>query len=219
MSEIVWQPTPRGRRARQRDAARAARGRAGYRELVARSADDPAWFWPLVVEDMGLEFSEPWDAVFDDSRGPEWTTWFPGGKTSIARNCVHRWAERTPDVLAAVGLAEDGARERSRSPSSRARSRGSPRRSSASASSRATASRSSCRCRSRPRSPRTPARTSARSRCRSSPASPRRPSRSGCAERGEGRDHRARVARAAASPCRCSRSSRRRAVEAPCSST
>src|SRR5262245_63813468 len=59
---------------------------------------------------MGIEFSAPWSTVFDDSRGPEWTTWFPGGKVSIARNCVHRWAERTPDALAAIGLAEDGAR-------------------------------------------------------------------------------------------------------------
>ena len=32
-----------------------------HRELVARSADDPGWFWPLAIEDMGLEFSEPWD--------------------------------------------------------------------------------------------------------------------------------------------------------------
>src|SRR5262245_53022582 len=59
---------------------------------------------------MGIEFSEPWSAVFDDSRGPEWTTWFPGGKVSIARNCVHRWAERRPEALAAVGLREDGTR-------------------------------------------------------------------------------------------------------------
>ena len=84
---------------------RRAAGVASYRELVARSADDPAWFWPLVIDDMGLEFSQPWTAVLDDSRGPEWTTWFVGGKVSIARNCVHRWAERTPDALAAVGLA------------------------------------------------------------------------------------------------------------------
>ena len=48
--------------------------------------------------------------MYDDSRGPEWTTWFVGGKVSIARNCVHRWAERRPDAVAAVGLREDGAR-------------------------------------------------------------------------------------------------------------
>src|SRR5207302_3055543 len=79
-------------------------------KLVRRSAEDPEWFWPLAIEDMGLEFSRPWRAVSDLSRGPEWATWFVGGEVSIARNCVHRWAERTPDVVAAVGLGEDGSR-------------------------------------------------------------------------------------------------------------
>ena len=59
---------------------------------------------------MGLEFSEPWDEVVDLSRGPEWATWFVGGKVNIAWNCVHRWAERRPDAIAAVGLGEDGSR-------------------------------------------------------------------------------------------------------------
>src|ERR1044072_8344875 len=106
VSEVVWKPTAEAyeranatRLVRRAGAAGREAGAAGVRELVARSADDPAWFWPLVVEDMGLEFSEPWDAVFDDSRGPEWTTWLPRGKTSIARNHVHPWAEATPHVL------------------------------------------------------------------------------------------------------------------------
>ena len=77
---------------------------------MRRSAEDPAWFWPLAIEDMGLEFSAPWSQVYDDSRGPEWTTWFTGGRVSIAHNCVHRWAERTPAAVAAVGLGEDGSR-------------------------------------------------------------------------------------------------------------
>jgi acetyl-CoA synthetase len=81
-----------------------------WRELVRRSAEEPDWFWPLVVDDLGIEFSEPWSQVRDDSRGPEWTTWFVGGKTSIARNCVHRWAQRRPAGVAAVGLGEDGSR-------------------------------------------------------------------------------------------------------------
>src|SRR4051812_28429978 len=81
-----------------------------YAELVRRSAEDPDWFWPLVVEDLGIEFSRPWSRVHDSSRGPEWTTWFVDATVSIARNCVHRWAERRPDATAAVGLGEDGSR-------------------------------------------------------------------------------------------------------------
>ena len=85
-------------------------GFESYWELVARSQDDPEWFWPAAIEDMGLEFSRPWDAVVDLSRGPEWATWFVGGKVNIAWNCVHRWAERRPEAIASVGLGEDGSR-------------------------------------------------------------------------------------------------------------
>jgi len=85
-------------------------GATDYRELQRRSADDPEWFWPAAIEDMGLEFSQPWDRVFDLSRGPEWATWFVGGKLNLAWNCVHRWAERTPEVAAATWESEDGER-------------------------------------------------------------------------------------------------------------
>jgi acetyl-CoA synthetase len=82
-----------------------------YWELVRRSQEDPEWFWPVAIEDMGLEFFEPWQRVLDDSRGPEWATWFVGGKLNIAWNCVHRWAlgERAGEV-AAVFAGEDGSR-------------------------------------------------------------------------------------------------------------
>jgi acetyl-CoA synthetase len=81
-----------------------------YWELVRRSQEDPEWFWPAAIEDMGLEFFEPWAAVVDLSRGPEWATWFVGGKLNIAWNCVHRWARTRPEAVAAVGLGEDGSR-------------------------------------------------------------------------------------------------------------
>ena len=110
MAEVVWTPD-------EETLARAnvvrllqKHGLDGYWELVRRSQDDPDWFWPAVVEDLGLEFSRPWESVYDDSRGPEWTTWFNGATVSIARNCVHRWAERDPDRVGAVFAGEDGSR-------------------------------------------------------------------------------------------------------------
>ncbi len=81
-----------------------------YRELVRRSQDDPEWFWPAAIEDMGLEFSTPWETVMDLSRGPEWATWFDGGTLNIAENCVHRWARSRPDAIAAVFCGENGER-------------------------------------------------------------------------------------------------------------
>jgi acetyl-CoA synthetase len=110
VAEIVWRPDEAAvERANVTRLMRRA-GIDSYRELVRRSAEEPNWFWPLVVEDLDLEFAKPWTGVYDSSRGPEWTTWFVGGTVSIAHNCVHRWAERRPDAPAAVGLGEDGSR-------------------------------------------------------------------------------------------------------------
>ena len=110
MAEVVW--TPDEEALERANVVRLMRrhGIDDYWELVRRSQDDPEWFWPALIEDTGLEFSTPWDRVYDDSRGPEWTTWFPGSTVSIARNCVHRWAERTPDRVGAVFAGEDGTR-------------------------------------------------------------------------------------------------------------
>jgi acetyl-CoA synthetase len=111
VGEVVWQPTDAVlndanvvrlmRRCRIDD----------YWGLVRRSQDEPEWFWPMVIEDLGIEFAEPWQHVMDVSRGPEWAKWFVGGKLNIAWNCVHRWARsnRARDV-AAVFAGEDGER-------------------------------------------------------------------------------------------------------------
>jgi acetyl-CoA synthetase len=110
VTEVVWAPDDATiERANATRLVRRA-GTADYAELVRRSYEEPDWFWPLCVEDLGIEFSRPWDRVCDGSRGPAWTQWFVGGKVNIARNCVHRWAERRPDAVAAVGLGEDGSR-------------------------------------------------------------------------------------------------------------
>src|SRR5256885_2176703 len=83
-------------------------GAADYRELHRISIEEPDRFWPVLVDDLGIEFSRPWDAVVDLTRGPEWATWFVGGQVNIARACLHRFAG---DGEAFVGLYEDGGRE------------------------------------------------------------------------------------------------------------
>ncbi|HZM19288.1 MAG TPA: AMP-binding protein, partial [Gaiellaceae bacterium] len=110
MTEVVWRPTDEVLERANVVRLMRRHGIGDYWELVGRSQEDPDWFWAAAVEDMGLEFSKPWDRVVDLSRGPEWATWFVGGEVNIAWNCVHRWARRRPEAVAAVSLAEDGAR-------------------------------------------------------------------------------------------------------------
>jgi acetyl-CoA synthetase len=107
VAEVVW--TPDEETLAYANVARLMRkhGLERYRDLVSRSIDEPEWFWPAVIEDMGLEFFEPWEQVVDLARGPEWATWFTGGKLNIAWNCVHR---HRGDRVAAVFRGEDGAR-------------------------------------------------------------------------------------------------------------
>jgi acetyl-CoA synthetase len=109
--EPIWSPSEEVRE--RSNAMRVARrlGFEDYWELVRFSAEEPDRFWPEAIADMGLEFARPWDAVLDESRGPEWATWFVGGKLNLAWNCVHRWAEGArADAEAAVWQGEDGER-------------------------------------------------------------------------------------------------------------
>jgi acetyl-CoA synthetase len=110
VAEIVWRPSSEVLERANVVRLMRRHGVDDYRGLVARSQDDPEWFWTAAVEDMGLEFSRSWQRVADLSRGPEWATWFVGGTVNIAHNCAHRWAERTPDATACVSLGEDGRR-------------------------------------------------------------------------------------------------------------
>ncbi len=109
--EVIWEPTPEVLERANVVRLMRRHGYSDYRELVARSVVDPEWFWPAAVEDLGLEFFEPWRQVVDTSRGPEWATWFVGGRLNIAWNCVHRWAAG-PRALAeaVVWQSEDGER-------------------------------------------------------------------------------------------------------------
>jgi acetyl-CoA synthetase len=110
MSGVVWEPTQEVLERANVVRLMRRHGIDDVGELVRRSQEHPDWFWPAAIEDMELEFSAPWTRVSDLSRGPEWATWFVDARVNVARNCVHRWAERRPDAIAAVFAGEDGAR-------------------------------------------------------------------------------------------------------------
>ncbi len=108
MQAEVWRPTETQVEAANVTRLMRTHGIERFDELVARSIDEPDWFWEAVVRDLDIEFSTPYERVVDVSRGPEWATWFVGGRTNVARQCVDRWAERSPTAPAVVWEAEDG---------------------------------------------------------------------------------------------------------------
>ncbi len=88
--EIIWRPT-------EAVAARARLGRflrahrlGTLAALQARSVEDPEWYWPAVMADLGLRWTRPPSRVLDASRGPAWPTWFPDGRLNFTDNCLDR---------------------------------------------------------------------------------------------------------------------------------
>jgi acetyl-CoA synthetase len=108
--EIAWRPTPEYRD-RSRLGAFIARHRlAGLDDLLRRSVDDPEWFWRAVLDDLGIEFYEPYRAVLDLSRGIAWPRWCVGGRLNIVHNCLDKWIGTPVARKAAVRWeGEDGA--------------------------------------------------------------------------------------------------------------
>jgi acetyl-CoA synthetase len=106
----VWAPS--GEQLAAANVARLARRLdcSTYDTLHRLSVEEPDRFWRAVVDDLELPLARPWDAVLDDSRGIEWTTWFLGARLNVAEACVHRWARETPTREAAVWAPEEGKR-------------------------------------------------------------------------------------------------------------
>jgi acetyl-CoA synthetase len=111
VADFIWQPS--AELVERANVTRLQRGlgAGSYAELHRISVDDPERFWPALVDDLEIEFSQPWTSVVDSSRGPEWSTWFNGARINVARVCLHRWAAARPADEAFVGLFEDGGRE------------------------------------------------------------------------------------------------------------
>ena len=90
MSDYVWTPSEEQVARANLTRLRRLLGAEDYKELHRISIEEPDRFWPEVIDDLGLEFSERWHTVVDASRGPEWAQWFVGGKLNLARICVHQ---------------------------------------------------------------------------------------------------------------------------------
>jgi acetyl-CoA synthetase len=109
VNDVIWSPSPE--RVANANVTRLMERLdcRTFHELHRLSVAEPERFWPEVVDDLELEFSQQWTQVVDVSRGPEWATWFTGGKLNIAWNCVHRWRDEPGE--AAVFKGEDGTRD------------------------------------------------------------------------------------------------------------
>ena len=71
-----------------------------YEELIERTTaeatDEPAsgvdWFWDEIIDYLGIDFYTEYDRVRDDTDGPQFSDWYPGGEINVAHNVVDRHA-------------------------------------------------------------------------------------------------------------------------------
>lgn len=91
--EIVWRPSPEQIERSRLRRFMAQQGIATVDQLMRRSTEDLEWFWNAVLDDLGIEFYEPYTKILDTSRGIEWPRWCVGGKMNIVHNCLDKWLD------------------------------------------------------------------------------------------------------------------------------
>jgi acetyl-CoA synthetase len=106
----VWRPDAELLRTSNVSRFMAAEHIDDFPDLVARSIDDPEWFWDAVVRFLDIRFSHPYDRVLDTADGLPWAKWFVGGRANLADTCLDRQADDPAlcDGAAVVWEGEDG---------------------------------------------------------------------------------------------------------------
>ncbi|MFU8866807.1 AMP-binding protein [Natronococcus sp.] len=80
-------------------------------ELEGEPESGVDWFWDELVDYLGIEFYEEYDEVRDNSEGPQFTGWYPGGELNLAHNVADRHAARDEErrnKVATIWEGEDG---------------------------------------------------------------------------------------------------------------
>ena len=105
---FAWRPDRAAMGATNVGRFMATHGVGDFDELLARSVQDPSWFWDAVVRFLAIPFAQPYERVLDTSRGIPWATWFVGGRLNLAQVCLDRWAAESPDRPAVIWEGEGG---------------------------------------------------------------------------------------------------------------
>jgi len=84
-----------------------AEGFSDYKQMVEKSTADIEWWWSKAVEWLNVEWFEPYEKVYDMSKGIEWTDWFLKGKVNVVYNALDRHRKKR-NKLAFIWQGEDG---------------------------------------------------------------------------------------------------------------
>ncbi len=105
----VWYPSPAYTQGSHLERLMQRLGVADYDALYRLSVEAMDRFWAATLEEIGVEWFEPYQAFVDLSRGPAWPEWFVGGKLNLAHVAVTQHLARgLAQQLALVWEGEDG---------------------------------------------------------------------------------------------------------------
>ncbi|HVL24753.1 MAG TPA: AMP-binding protein [Thermomicrobiales bacterium] len=106
---IAWRPGE-AHLSRSRLLRLIERTRSGsYPGLLARIASDPEWYWREALADLDLSWQQPWERVWDLSRGRMWPRWFPGARFNYVASALDRHLDGPlRDRQAVIWEGDDG---------------------------------------------------------------------------------------------------------------
>ncbi|MFT3721075.1 AMP-binding protein [Pseudorhodoferax sp.] len=86
-----------------------ALGTPDYDELLRVSVDEPERYWRTVMRECAIAWDQPPTGYADLSRGPQFPSWFPGGRLNWV-NTILAWSRNpaTAQRAAVVAEREDG---------------------------------------------------------------------------------------------------------------
>ena len=91
--EFVWHPSPEVIAQSNLQAFINKYNLADLAALQEKSTADVAWFWDAVLEDLNIEFYQPYEKVLDLANGIQWPQWCVGGQLNIVHNCLDKWMD------------------------------------------------------------------------------------------------------------------------------
>jgi acetyl-CoA synthetase len=107
---IAWRPTPEQIAHSRLLAFMKKHGLSSLDDLMARSTTDLEWFWRAVIDDLGIEFYQPYSRVIDLSPGIARPAWCVGGRMNIVHNCLEKWIDTPTEHRPAIRWeGEEGA--------------------------------------------------------------------------------------------------------------
>ncbi len=107
--DVVWQPDPETVAASNLQQFMDAQNVSSIEALHEWATEDVGRFWAAVMEDLDIEFYEPYDQIVDLSDAPQFPKWCVGGSMNIVHNLLDKWQDTpraTQDALRWEG--EDG---------------------------------------------------------------------------------------------------------------